>query len=289
MGPRRRERDRKTIGERVVEAERRLIELPGKLVAMVLVVFYAIREFHQDLGLDRAATLSFSTLISLIPLIVLFFSFAGRLGGGDQIIRFVEGNVLEFVAPEVHDDIRGWLNSNISRDAFGEDKTGIVNIGAIVALLTAAVGLLTSAERIFNRIWKAKGHRSYWKKLAAFWIILTTSPFLIAASLFINGLLLPKGGALDTLIEDYGWIKALYDVVIPFLVALLGITMLYVFLPATKVRMRSAVVGGVVAASLWSLSKAGFYIYVSNATTARNLYGQLATVPSSCSGSTSPG
>ncbi|MCA9321874.1 MAG: YihY/virulence factor BrkB family protein [Planctomycetes bacterium] len=239
----------------------------------------AIVEFRRALCFERAANLSFTTLLSLIPLSVLFFSFAGMLGGGDQIVDWVKEEGLRFLAPEVHSDLEGWLDENISADAFKGGSTGVVNTVAIVGLLMAALSLLGAAERYFNLIWEIKSKRNYFHRAVAFWCILTTSPFLVATSISIGEWLVPDGGALQTALTQYAFLRFIYELFVPFVIALGGFVMLYVFLPATKVRMRSATVGGLVAAVLWTASKYGFVLYVSSQQSKASFYGKLATVP----------
>ncbi|MEE9392705.1 MAG: YihY/virulence factor BrkB family protein, partial [Planctomycetota bacterium] len=267
------------LREKLLTLEERLASMPKKFLDTLRILVYAIREFRRDIGLERAATLSFATILSLIPLTVLFFGFAGMLGGGDRIIKYVEEQVFKFVAPEFQEQISEWLANNISKEAFSSGPAGVVNTTAIAALLVAALGLLTAAERIFNVIWKIKGNRGYLKRLSAFWLILTTSPFLIAASISIGAVLVPKDGVFEGLLADYWIIRQIYEFGVPFVTALLGFSTVYLFLPATRVRLRSALAGGFTGALLWSLSKVGFILYVSKATTAATFYGQLATVP----------
>lgn len=260
-----------------MEWEHRIARFPRKVIDAIWVTVYSVREFQRDFGFERAATLSFATVLSLIPLVVLVFSFAGRFGGGDRIIEWIETKAFEFVAPDFHEDIRTWLRDNISATVFESGPAGIVNVTAVLALVIAALGLMTSAERIFNRIWKVRGHRSYFRRAAVFWLILTVSPLFIASSISMVEFI--KSGWLEETMARHAFVRALYEYVVPFFVAVLGFTILYGFLPSARVRLRSAFVGGFVGAFLWSVSKGAFFIYASQATETSNFYGRLATVP----------
>ena len=80
---------------------------------------------------------------------------------------------------------RGWIRENISLDKFKTQVSG--NLLALVALVISALALLVTAERVFNGIWNVARARHYFQKFVAFWVILTTSPVLIAFSIQIHG------------------------------------------------------------------------------------------------------
>ena len=71
--------------------------------------YFVALDFHRNRCVERAATLSYVSILSLIPLSILFFSFAGVLGLAEWVIEYVEANVLPFVAPEFQDDLSEWL------------------------------------------------------------------------------------------------------------------------------------------------------------------------------------
>jgi membrane protein len=253
--------------------------LRGLLIRAVRVIVLAAGELRRDFCFERAASLTFTSILSLIPLAVLFVSFAGSLGGGQKIIDYVKEKVFPLVAPEFASDLEAWLDVYISQRAFKEGPTGLVNLAAILGLLFSALAILVTAERVFNRIWKVPGRRSYFQKLSAFWVILTTSPFLIVASIGIGDFLNRPGGVLEVLAKEYLFLRALYDILVPFIVGFFAFTLLYLFLPSTRVELKSAVIAAAAAAVLWELSKRGFYYYVVRVGTVTSFYKQIATIP----------
>ncbi len=158
------------------------------------VLYFTVQRLGHDRCLERAATLSFVTILSLIPLSILFFSFAELLWG-EQIKEVVINYLVTFAAPDFKEQIKSWLEK-ISTQAF-QGVSNLVNLLATVSLLPAAVAILTTAERSFNYIWKVTSRRTHVQRFATFWIILTTSPFLLIASTWVMDLLVPKGGWVD--------------------------------------------------------------------------------------------
>ena len=250
--------------------------IPG-LVARTF--FLAAWKFNRDSCFDRAATLSFATIISLIPLAVLFFSFAGMLGGGQEIIAYVERKVFPLVAPEFQDNLSLWLNRYISPTAFREGPTGAVNLAAVFGLVLGGLNILITSERTFNHIWNVKSRQSYIHKLTTFWLLLTTSPFMIVASMWIERNLIPQGGLVENVVRQHWMAASLYRFSIPLFIECVAFSLLLFFLPAARVRAAGAAAGGLVAAVLWEIFKKGFYLYVLQAGSVTNFYKHLAIIP----------
>jgi membrane protein len=201
------------------------------------------------------------------------------LGGGDRIIEFGKSEVFPKLAPSFQKDLSHWMNDFISKDAFQRTKLGLLNVAAILSLFLAAMGMMVAAERNLNRIFRVHKNRSYLKKMRAFWLILSLSPLFIAGSIKVTSFLSPEGGFLDRLMSDHVVLRALYEVLVPAAVGLIGFTIIYSALPNCRVRLRSAMVGGFIAAILWEGSKHLFFIYLEAAKDVTSFYPQVAALP----------
>ncbi len=243
------------------------------------VLYLSLWKFNRDFCFDRAASLAFATILSLIPFAVLFLSFVGLLGGGERIMHFVQEKILPAVVPEFQDQVIEWLESYISPTVFKAGPAGLINLAALLGLIMGALNILITAERVFNNIWRAKGSRHYFQKVTAFWVLLTSSPFVILASMWIGNVLVPHGGAVDSFLQRHILARSLYSVCAPVLVETVCFALIYLYLPSARVRFRNAVIAGFCAAVLWELSKKGFYLYVGQAGGMTNFYRNLATVP----------
>jgi len=242
-------------------------------------IVLTFKKFKSDLCLEQAASMAFITVISLIPLAVLFFSIAGVLGVGQEIINYVQDRVFPFVAPEFQHELSDWLNTYISPTAFRGIKSGIINMIAIFSLLLAAMGVFVMAERVFNHIWKVTEKRSYIQKVVAFWVVLTTSPFLILTSIWLMNFINPPGGLIDQIMQQYWIVRLLYNNLVPLTVSFVAFTLAYIIVPSITVKIKSAALGGLVSAILWELSKKTFYLYVARIGHVTNFYKSLATIP----------
>jgi len=249
------------------------------LYKVTWVITVTFKKFKNDLCFEQAASLAFITVISLIPLSVLFFSIAGVLGVGQEIINYVQDRVFPFVAPEFQQELSIWLNTYISPTAFRGIKSGIISLVAIVSLLLAAMAVFVMAERVFNHIWKVQERRSYLQKVVAFWVVLTTSPFLILMSIWLMNYINPPGGMIDQLIQSSWFFRLMYNNLVPLGISFAAFTLAYIIVPSISVKFKYAAWGGLIAAMLWELSKKTFYLYVAQIGHVTNFYKSLATIP----------
>ena len=261
------------------DGRERLLRRTGRLRRAGQIVVLSIEEARRALIFERAANLAFVTLMSLIPLAVLFVGFAGLFGGGERLIDWVQDRVFPWVAPEFHGELETWMDQNISKSAFRAGPTGVVNVAAIGALLVAALGLMTTSERYFNVIWRSSSRRSYLQRALVFWVLLTISPLAIALSITMSDIVMPKGGFVDRVVTSFEIVEVVLSSLGSIAVSAIALSMLVNFLPSTRVGIRSAILGGTTAAVLWTASKYGFVLYVARSAETRSFYGQLASVP----------
>ncbi len=309
--------------------------LPRSLVYGLRVAYLTYREFIRDLCWDRAASLTFTTIISLLPIAVLTLSVFG-LFVEDQKLKtyvkvFVHGRLEaifqdappaknggpvpepEPASPEQPDPgpqvdappaenggpvpepepvppersrggvpgdlktfVNAWVERYVSGAIFRADP--INNVVAIVTLIIASLALLVSMERVFNRIWKVPGTRSYLQKFITFWMILTTSPLLVAATFLIDQYT-KEGTVIDLYMKQFGILDFVYGSLVPLTISCLAFTFANLFLPKSRVKWIPAMAGGCLSGALWLVLKSNFYFYTQRAIGMQSFYGSLAIVP----------
>lgn len=240
---------------------------------------FTFKKFNDDACFERAASLSYVTIISLIPLLVLFFSIVSVLGLYQEMISYIHETFLPFVVPEFQDQLIEIITDYISPTVFTGQGSGIINLLAILGLILSAMGVLITAERTFNQIWRVEETRSYIQKITAFWVILTTSPFLILASVYLADYFGPTDAWLDQVSRHFIFFKSLYDQFIVLFVSTFAFALLLIFTPSVRVKYRAAAIGGIISAILWEISKKGFVLYIVKVGTVTNFYKQIALLP----------
>lgn len=231
--------------------------------------FIAAR-FGDDRCAQIAASLTFTTLLSLVPLftiaLTLFSAFPVFEDYSSQIKRFLVGNLMPDMATKV-------ITQYMAQ--FTESAMRLTALGIGLLALTAMFLLLT-IEHAFNTIWRVTAPRPLFKRLVIHWAALTLAPLLVGASLALTSWLvgLSMGYVRHVPIFGVGVLKLL-----PVLLTWLAFAMLFYFLPNRHVPRSHALIGALVAALAFEAMNRAFGYYVSHFPTYKLVYGAFASVP----------
>ena len=156
-------------------------------------------------------------------------------------------------------------------------RSGTLGIFGMLLLIYVAISMLAGIEATFNDIWGVTRGRSWLWRIVLYWSVLTMGPLALAgASSLAGGAHL---AAARQLISQTPFIGELIFKFLPLLIIWLVFALIYLTVPNTKVRLSSALAGGVLAGSLWHLNNLLAYLYVSRVVTNSLIYGSLGLVP----------
>ncbi len=229
------------------------------------------QRFLDDKCFETAGALSYTTLVSLVPLTVavfaMFSAFPVFEGARTTLVDFVFDNFVPAAGETVQNAIQGFA-SNASK------LTGI----SILVMLFSALSMMISIEDRLNQIWRVHRARAWGSRLLLYWAALTLGPILIvggiAVTSYVTALPLLQGAA--TQITGIG--HSLLSV-LPFLVTFLTLWLLYAVVPNCKVSRRDALIGATLGAILFEIVRWGFTMFVRHAQTYQQIYGALAAIP----------
>lgn len=228
------------------------------------------RRFLADDALTRAAALTYTTLLSLVPFLAVFFALLAAFGTFFRTEARLEAFLLEHLLPSSASAAIEYLTR------FTKQTTAVGVIGFLFLLLTALL-LLNAIEAAFRHIYRLPEGRSIRQRLLSYWTMLTVAPLLLGLSIYVSGRL----RRLAPLVESAGLSGAVYlwSYVGPLLITWGAFTLAYFVLPAAPVRLRAAASGAFVAAVLWEVAKGAFDWYVLHYASFERLYGTLALIP----------
>jgi membrane protein len=219
------------------------------IVEFFLFIREVIREFWSIEGTSRAASLAYTTLLSLIPLLVAFTyilqSYFGRLFPGFQAqIDTMLNAVIPYQSPQI--------TYHLAR--FAQNAQAASTVGAVVFMFIA-FRLFLAVEGAVNMIWKVRSARGYRQKIIAFTMLFFWGPILMGLS-FTTTAMLERSRYLRILFEgNFIFIAA------PIVILFIGFTMLFWLVPSAHVRLAAAAIGALVTTTLFSLVRWGFGIY----------------------------
>lgn len=234
-------------------------------------VYLCIDRFIRDRILSNASALTYSTLLAIVPMMAILFAVAR--GFGFSTILETQFRTNFGGSPAACDAILQFVNSYIERT-----KGGVfIGIG-LVMLLWTVLNLISNIETTFNYIWGIKKARSVFRKITDYFSMLLLMPILIIVStglsLFVSAFL--KG------MTDYDLLAPFIIFLIkllPFVVTWIMFTGLYIFMPNTKVKLRYALLAGILAGSAYQIFQ---YIYISSqiwVSSYNAIYGSFAALP----------
>lgn len=231
---------------------------------------YAAGRFFADNGLQLAGSLTYTTLLSLVPTAVVGFAMLA----GVPAFGNLREQILEAVFTNLLPDAMVTVQAEFHRFAANAGKLGLAGLAgmAVTAVLT-----LSAIEGAFNTIWRAREKRAVAARLAIYWAILTLGPLLFGASISLTSYVYTAARTAG--LEGYapGWLRPAAFAPVAF--AWLGFAWLYFTLPNRAVRPLHALIGGGVAAILFEGLKRGFAWYVTAFPTYQAIYGALAAIP----------
>lgn len=264
--------DPKNIIEEVVWNDRLYGRGPlGRTTAIVLRYVYAlIRDLASGELTMRAMSLVYTTLLSVVPLLAFSFAILKGLGVFSQL----EPYLYELLAP------LGEQGKRITEQtlALVNNVRGSVLGGIGLAFfLYTAISMVQKVEASFNYVWYVAKPRSFARRFSEYMIVLLVGPMIMVTA--IGMITTIQSNAVVQYILNQPQLGPLFVFLgksIPYLLISGVFTFMYVFMPNTKVRLSSALVGGVAGGVMWATIAALFATIVIYSTRRLEIYAGFA-------------
>lgn len=224
---------------------------------------------EEKLGLT-AGSLTFTTLISLVPLLTVMLAVFTAFPMFSSFQSALEQYFLKSLIPP---NIAKPVLASLTQFAAKANKLGVLGLAA---LGVTALALMLTIDRTLNAIWRVQRPRPLGQRVLVYWAALTLGPLLLGGSLTLTSYAVSVGQGLFTKMPgDVAALLSGADIV------LLGLAVagLFHYVPNTHVRWRHALLGGVFVSIGFSLAKSLLAWYVKQVPTYSTLYGAFATVP----------
>ena len=249
--------------------------VPAFIVNLTSFTIYAVRRFINDNMTLSAGALTFSTLLALVPLMVIAFAVLSGFATFDPARERMETLFFEIFVPEVGAEVGNYLTE------FSGNATNLTALG-IVALAVTAVMLLWTIEATLNQIWRVEKPRSTRVRVLIYWTVLTLGPLLLGASFVLTSGTFAtlaqwarEGVGVEQTERSLPTLGMLYALGTQFLT----FTLLFKIVPARQVRLRDAAVGGLIAGVGVQILRWGFDSFLSRGSTYETIYGAVAILP----------
>ena len=229
-------------------------------------LYFLARRAKNDMIFRVSASLSYTTLIAMVPLFAIGLSIFSAFPAFESIRGQIQEFLLHNMAPALGQEVSGYLSEFLKASA------GLTAIG-VVSIVVTSILMLSTIENSLNFIFRVSRPRRITTKITLYWTVITLGPLLLGAAFSIRSYFF-------ALTEDDKIFNNIYmSNLLPALITMLMLMIVYIFVPNKKIRIRNAAGGALVALIIfWALRKI-FGIVVLNSATYQTLYGALAVIP----------
>ena len=223
-----------------------------------------IRGFLRDRCLFRAQALTFITVLSIVPLLAFIFSVAKGLGAYSRLQLEIIGPFLDnnigLAAGSANGEEVAAVGLRETLDkllVFVEDTDfGKIGLFGLAVLLYIIIKLLSAIEASFNDIWGVERPRSLPRKVSDYLSIVVVVPIVLLSATAVTTAL--KTGATSVQLQETLHIGPVVQELLrmtSLFAAWFGFAFIYLFMPNTRVRLFSALLGGILGGGLWQLAQ----------------------------------
>ena len=239
------------------------------------IIVLAARGFLNDRVQLRASALTLYTMLSIIPFVAIAFGIAKGFAL-DQKLQDVFAK--EF---QSQPEVLNWITNTATAALQATSGGYIAGIGIII-LIWSAMSLLDQIESSFNHIWQIESSRPWYRKFTDYLAIMLFAPiFLILSSsitVFVNQEL-TDFIARSAILEFFKPIVGFLIKLAPYLLTWIALTILFIILPNTKVKLKPAIISGIVAGTILQFLQ---WLYIDlqfGITKLSAIYGSFAAIP----------
>jgi len=227
------------------------------------------RRFSEDHCAQIASSLTFTTLLALVPIITLALTVVAAFPVFGSLTGHLQSFVLNNLVPESVATITSYT------EQFSANATRLTAVGIVILGITALL-LMFTIDRAFNNIWRVSRPRPLLQRVLVYWTVLTIGPLFIGASLSLTSYLITLSLGL---IDNPPGVGLLMLKFVSLLLTSVAFALLYFAVPNRAVLKRDALLGGVAAGICFEAMKQGFGFYITNFPTYKLVYGAFAAVP----------
>lgn len=235
-------------------------------------LWLASLRFTADRNSLRAVALTYYTLFAIVPMLALAFGIAKGFALQEKLQEILSEKLAN------QREILEWIYQ-FADSTLQQTQSGIIAGAGVIVLIWTVMWLANNVEKSFNAIWNLPPHGNFFRRLSDYLALILITPFLIivlsSAAPVLRRIIGEGSGAgvlgalLFSLAVDLS----------PLVFIVLTFTVIYLIAPNTRVRILSALIGGVVAGVLFQLLQDGFIILQTRIYQYNKVYGSFAVLP----------
>jgi membrane protein len=274
-------------------------------------LFLTLRGFVENRCPTRAAALSYTTLLALIPLVAVALSISKNFlhdTSADFVPKILDrmmvivspqlelmGKQENLIGPPLPPELREQegaepeapqplVSEEARQQAVRQVQSFIdrINAGALgtlgtILLIFVGIRLLMTVEQTFNDVWGVQRGRSLWRKVVYYWTTITLGPLLLLGALAVTGSV--EFSRTVGRLQFAPWMTQALLQLAPFAIVWVGFALMYKLMPNTRVKFSAALAGGIVGGTLWQVNGLLSTLYIAQVVKYSKIYGALGIIP----------
>jgi membrane protein len=255
-------------GERLVRRVRAELRLSG------LAAWRGVVQLVNGPDLTHAASIAYYALLSLFPFLLLVLSLFGTVTADENDRTSVLNFVFRYFPTQLD-----FVTSQL--DAFRGQRVQLGIAGGL-ALIWGSLGVFGAVTSAVNQAWGVEKQRSFWKhRLVSFLMLVAAGGVMMLALLLVSLIQMAQATWFGSMLASYQWLTnlqtfAFRNLTIGLLV--IGLGLVFYFIPNAKIRFRDVWVGAVLTGILWHLAFQGFAWYIRVNAGLKMIHGSVGAV-----------
>ena len=256
----------------------RLRDIPRSksfFLKLLRILILAVRGFDEDRCQLRASALTFYSLLSIVPVVAIIFGIAKGFGFQEGLEKELLDKFSEHQAVLVQ-------VMEFAKSLLETTQGGLIAGIGLAVLFWTVIKVLGSIERSFNNVWGVKNSRPWSRKFTDYMSVLLIAPILFILSSSLMVFITSQVTFITEKFALLGYFSSLIFFLLkllPYCIVWILFTFIYIFMPNTKVKYTSGLVGGIVAGTVYQLVQWGYIAFQVGVAKYNAIYGSFAALP----------
>ena len=254
--------------------ERFLRRLRAEVRLLGVAAWRALVELVNSNDATHAASIAYYALLSFFPFLLLIFSLLGSITEDDNDRIAVLTFVFRYFPTQLD-----FVNTQLI--AFRETRFQL-GIAGSLALIWASLGVFGAVTSGVNEAWGVERQRNFWKhRMVSFLMLVAAGGVMIVALLLVGAIKVAEASSFGIMLTRFGWLAVFQTLTADYLATVLlivGVGLVYYFIPNAKTRFRDVWVGAALTGMLWRVAFDAFSWYISRNKSMTMIHGSIAAV-----------
>jgi len=244
-------------------------------IRQLRIILLAFRGFDENKCQLRASALTFYTLLSVVPVVAMAFGVAKGFG----FEKLLEAQLMERLPGQ--EEVVGRIIT-FAQTLLDNTRGGMIAGIGVAVLFWAGIKVLGNIERSFNDIWGIEKDRPLGRKFADYLSVMLVCPVLVIVASSLTVFITTQVTLITERVALLGVLSGIISLslkLLPYAVIWILFSFVYVFMPNTKVTLRSGILAGIVAGTIYQAVQWIYITFQVGMAKYNAIYGSFAALP----------